>query len=70
MTVESRTGPELVQALVRWQEAGAVWTVLEQRPSWATVALLRCDAGEEVERLTSDDPVWLAYLEGRSRSDD
>jgi hypothetical protein len=35
-----------------------------------TVALLRCDAGEEVERLTSGDPAWLAYLAGRDGTDE
>jgi hypothetical protein len=34
------------------------------------VALLRCDGGEEVERLASDDPEWMAYLDGREGSQD
>ena len=70
MPDETRTGDELIQALLRWQESGAVWRVLQRQPTRATVALLRCDAGEEVERLTSDDPVWLDYLHGRHSSDD
>jgi hypothetical protein len=65
-----RPGDELIQALLRWQQSGAVWRVLQHQPTLATVALLRCDAGEEVERLTSDDPVWLEYLHGRDGSDD
>jgi hypothetical protein len=67
---ETRSGDELIQALLRWHESGAVWRVLQQQPRLATVALLRCDAGEEVDRLTSDDPVWLEYLRGRQCSDD
>lgn len=63
-------GDELVQVLRRWQESGAVWRVLRREPRATTVALLRCDAGEEVERLSSDDPGWLAYLHDRSGSDD
>lgn len=64
------TGTDLIQALQRWQDAGAVWRVLRRQPDRATVALLRCDGGEEVERLTSGDPAWLAYLDGRHGSDD
>jgi hypothetical protein len=28
-----------------------------------TIALLRCDGGEEVDRFTSDDPRLLAYVD-------
>ena len=64
------SGHELVEALRRWQEAGAVWRVVRRQPDSVTVALLRCDAGEEVERLRSDDPVWLQHLHGRDSSED
>jgi hypothetical protein len=67
---DDRTGAELVSALTRWQDSGAVWRVLERTSSAATVALLRCDGGEEVERLTSGDPAWLAFLDGRDSSED
>jgi hypothetical protein len=30
-----------------------------------TVALLRCDGGEEVDRFTSDDPRLLAFVDAR-----
>jgi len=30
-----------------------------------TVALLRCDGGEEVDRFTSDDPRLLAFIGDR-----
>ncbi|MGA8209568.1 MAG: hypothetical protein WB441_17630 [Nocardioidaceae bacterium] len=55
----------LVDALDRWQQAGATWTVLSRTASTATVALLRCDGGEEVDRLTTSDPAALAYLAER-----
>jgi hypothetical protein len=29
-----------------------------------TVALLRCDGGEEVDRFTSDDPRLIAFVGG------
>ncbi len=67
---DGRTGAELVSVLSRWRESGAVWRVLGRRPSSVTVALLRCDGGEEVERLTSGDPLWVAYLDGRRSSED
>jgi hypothetical protein len=33
-----------------------------------TVALLRCDGGEEVDRFTSDDPRLLAFVGDRLSS--
>ena len=65
-----RTGDELVRALDRWQSSGAVWRVTQRRLSGVTVALLRCDGGEEVEQLTSDAPSWLTFLDGRDSSED
>jgi hypothetical protein len=35
-----------------------------------TVALLRCDGGEEVDRLGSGEPEWLEHLAGRDGSED
>jgi hypothetical protein len=35
-----------------------------------TVALLRCDGGEEVDRFTSDDPRLLDYIGERFNSTD
>ena len=51
------------QALLRWEENGAPWRVLERTPSHATVALLTCDDGTEVDRLTSSDPSFLALID-------
>lgn len=70
MDDEDRTGEEPLAALRRWQESGAAWRVVTWDPTRATVALLRCDAGEEVDRLTSTDTAWVAYLEGREGSED
>jgi hypothetical protein len=67
---EARTGAELVSVLDRWQQSEAVWRVIGRGRSHVTVALLRCDGGEEVERLTSADPFWLAHLKRRESSDD
>lgn len=59
---------DLVAVLQRWEDCGAVWRVLARLPSGVTVALCRCDGGEEVERFTSPDPRLLAFLAGRSSS--
>ena len=61
---------DLVAVLTRWQEAGAVWQVVAHSGSRATVALLRCDGGEEVERLSTAHPGTLRFLAGRSSSQD
>ena len=59
-----------IEVLQRWQDSGAVWQVLERSDSQVTVALCRCDGGEEVGRLVSGDPALLAMLAGRTSSED
>jgi hypothetical protein len=54
--------------LQRWQDSGAVWEVISRRGGSVTVALLRCDGGEEVDRFTSDDPRLLAFIGDRQSS--
>jgi hypothetical protein len=56
--------------LLRWEDAGGSWRVQGLTASVASVALCRCDGGEEQERLTSADPELLAYLAGRTSSED
>jgi hypothetical protein len=57
-----------VAELQRWQDSGAVWEVISRKRDSVTVALLRCDGGEEVDRFTSDDPRLLAFIAGRQSS--
>ncbi len=59
-----------VAALRRWEESGAVWRVVARTDDAVTVALCRCDGGEEVDRLTSGNPELFDYLAGRSASDE
>jgi len=59
-----------VAALVRWQDAGAVWRVVARQADAVTVALCQCDGGQEVGRITSADPDLLAFLGHRSSSED
>ncbi|MBV9639077.1 MAG: hypothetical protein JO330_05890 [Mycobacteriaceae bacterium] len=56
---------ESAAVLQRWQDAGAYWRVVSRRGGQVTVALYRCDGGEEVERFTSADPQLLAFLGDR-----
>ena len=53
-----------VGVLRRWEEHGGVWRVVARTDSGVTVSLLRCDGGEEMERLVSDDPDLLAFVSG------
>ncbi len=57
-----------VARLQRWEAFGAHWQVVDDDGSRVTVALCRCDGGEEVDRLTSADPALRAFLAGRTRS--
>ena len=59
-----------VERLERWQQFGAVWRVLAVRSGTVTISLCRCDGGEEVARIVSGDPYLLAWLGGRTSSDD
>lgn len=64
------TADDPVDVLTRWEAAGAVWRVVARRGDAVTVALCQCDGGEEVSRLTSSEPGLIAYLAGRSTSEE
>ena len=59
-----------VEKLRRWEDSGAVWRVLSRSGGTVVVALLTCSAGEEVDRLASDDPRLLDFVGRRAGSDD
>lgn len=61
-------GDSPVEVLRRWEESGAGWRVLSRTPTRVTIALLTCDGGEEVHRLSSEEPDLLAYVGTRSSS--
>jgi hypothetical protein len=61
---------EPVEVLRRWEASGAVWEVLAESGQEITIALLTCDAGEEMGRVRSADPDLRAYVGNRRRSDD
>ncbi len=56
--------------LQRWQDSGAVWEVVSRKRGEVTVALMRCDGGEEVDRFSSDDPRLLAFIGDRHSSEE
>jgi hypothetical protein len=65
------TAPDdLVAVLQRWADAGAVWRVVDRRHGSVTVALCRCDGGEEVDRISSTDPNLMRFLADRASSED
>jgi hypothetical protein len=66
----SISAAELAERLRRWEDSGATWHVLTRSERAVTVSLCRCDDGEEVERLRSDDPAAVIMLDGRTGTDD
>jgi hypothetical protein len=54
-----------LETLRRWEDFGAVWEVVHRTGGQVTLSLLRCDGGEEVGRLVSDDPAVLAHVARR-----
>ena len=59
------TESEDLLRLTRWEDAGGTWEVLASRDGRVTIALCRCDGGEEVDRSTSADPALLRHLAAR-----
>ena len=64
------TDDDPVEGLERWEQFGAVWRVMAEQSGTVTVSLCRCDGGEEVGRIVSHDAHLLAWLGGRTSSDD
>ena len=62
-------GQNEMDRLERWQDFGAVWQVASRTASTVTISLCRCDGGEELDQLTSSDPDFLAWLGGRTSSE-
>lgn len=54
-----------VEVLRRWEDSGAHWRVAARWRDTVTIALLRCDGGEEVDCFTSSDPRLAAFLRER-----
>jgi uncharacterized protein len=59
-----------VDRIRRWEAAGGVWRVLGEDHHAVTVALYRCDGGEEADRFVSTDPQLAQFLAGRVSSEE
>ncbi|HEY5786515.1 MAG TPA: hypothetical protein VIT65_17235 [Microlunatus sp.] len=59
-----------LERLRRWEDAGGTWRVTARRADTVTVALCRCDGGEEVDRLCTSDPAAIGHLGDRETSED
>ena len=55
-------GEDLRPVLRRWEDAGGTWQLVARSATSVTVALCRCDGGEEVDRLTSSHPASVRQL--------
>jgi hypothetical protein len=60
---------DLLPALRRWADSGALWRVLARSEREVTVGFFTCDGGEEVQRRTSRDEAVLTYLRDRTSSE-
>jgi hypothetical protein len=55
--------------LRRWEDSGATWRIVVRRPDNVEIALLTCDAGEQVDRIVTADREVLDYVD-RAADDD
>ncbi len=58
-----------LERLVRWESSGGTWRVLARRPDGLDVALLTCVGDETMDLISSSEPGLLAYVGGRTASD-
>jgi hypothetical protein len=56
---------EALARLRRWEESGATWRVLVRTPDSVEIALLTCDAGEEVDRMRTGDRAVLDHVDAQ-----
>jgi hypothetical protein len=65
------TQPRVItlEALVRWEDHGAIWRTLELSPERAVVELCTC-YGEPVDVLAGDAPELLAFIRERAQADE
>ena len=68
-TGDGRTGSAALERLRRWETAGGTWHVLSIGAAGGRVLLERCDVGEAVDVLASDDPDFVAHLRHHQEGD-
>jgi hypothetical protein len=57
---------DALKTLRRWEDAGGHWRILAERAGSLVVSLERCDGGEEMDRIESDEPGFVDYVRSRS----
>jgi hypothetical protein len=57
-----------VEVLRRWEDAGGLWRVLRRSGDSVDIGLFRCDGGEQLDFVRSDDPNVVGYIGGRNSS--
>jgi hypothetical protein len=60
---------EALDRLRRWEDSGATWRILVRGSEDVEIALLTCDAGEQVDRIVTADREVLDYVD-RAAGDD
>jgi hypothetical protein len=60
----------VIDALDRWSDSGAIWRVDVQTSTSVTISMCRCDGGEEVDRVRSTDPAVINWLGNRTSSEE
>ena len=51
-----------LERILRWERAGGEFRLLDERDGAVTVSLLRCDAGEEIDRFISSEEDVRNYV--------
>ena len=60
---------DLGAVLERWESFGGRWRVLVRSGESVTIALLSCDSGEQMGRVTGSSDDLAGYVSRGSRSD-
>ncbi len=55
-----------LDVITRWELFGGTWRVVARMGDQVTMSLCRCDGGEEQQRLTSADPAFINWLDGKT----
>lgn len=58
---------DLVAVLGRWESFGGLWRVLGRSEGSVTIALLSCDGGEQMGRVTGSSADLAGYEADRSQ---
>lgn len=56
--------------LQRWEGAGGVWRVVGRGAGYLSIGLFRCDGGEQIDLLRTNDANLLAYVGERDCNSD